>query len=47
MYTGDVSVLDILILVFVATISTLITNVTIKIVENKIEEKRKKDYVDK
>lgn len=47
MYTGDVSVLDILILVFVATISTLITIIGIKIVENKIEEKRKKDYADK
>lgn len=47
MYTGDVSVLDILILILVATISTLITIVGIKIVENKIEEKRKRDYADK
>lgn len=47
MYTGDVSVLYILNLVLVATISTLITLVGIKIVENIIEEKKKKDYVDK
>ena len=46
MYTGD-TVLDILILILIAAISSLITNVTIKIVENKIEEKRKKDYTDK
>lgn len=47
MYTGDVSVLYILNLVLVATISTLITLVGINIVENKIKEKRKKDYADK
>lgn len=46
MYTGD-TVLDILIIILIAAISSLITNVTIKIVENKIEEKKKKDYVDK
>lgn len=46
MATGD-TVLDILILILIAAISALIMYVTIKIVENKIEERRKKNYVDK
>lgn len=46
MYTGS-TVLNILSIILIATISALIMYVIIKIVENKIEEKRKKDYADK
>ena len=46
MYTGNTA-LDILIFILIAVISALIIGVAIKIVENKIEEKRKKDYADK
>lgn len=46
MDTGD-TVLNILSIILIATISALIMGVAIKVVENKIEEKKKKDYVDK
>lgn len=41
------TVLNILSIILIATISALIMYVIIKVVENKIEEKKKKDYVDK